>query len=124
MARRIGGRWHETAYPVSELREVLPALAGQDDVYLSTQRFRAWRRVARLQECGALAVDLDYYRRPEYRGAHPRGVLEDALAALARTRKPAPSLAISSGRGLYLIWLHSPIPRAALPRWTACQREL
>ncbi len=25
---------------------------------------------------------------------------------------------------MYLIWLHSPIPRAALPRWRACQEIL
>jgi hypothetical protein len=44
--------------------------------------------------------------------------------ALVATGIPEPSLAISSGRGLYLLWLHSPIPRSALPRWAACQREI
>jgi hypothetical protein len=38
--------------------------------------------------------------------------------------KTEPTLAIGSGRGLYLLWLHQPIPRAALPRWTACQKVL
>ena len=51
-------------------------------------------------------------------------MLELALGALAGASMPEPSLTISSGRGLYLLWLHSPIPRAALPRWTACQRAL
>ena len=51
-------------------------------------------------------------------------MLDLALAALAGASMPEPTLAISSGRGLYLLWLHSPIPRAALPRWTACQRGL
>jgi hypothetical protein len=37
---------------------------------------------------------------------------------------PEPTLAIGSGRGLYLLWLHSVLPRSALPRWTACQRKL
>jgi hypothetical protein len=30
----------------------------------------------------------------------------------------------SAGRGLALVWLHSPVPRAALPRWNACQKHL
>jgi hypothetical protein len=38
--------------------------------------------------------------------------------------KTEPTLAIGSGSGLYLIWLYRPIPRAALPRWTACQKVL
>jgi hypothetical protein len=38
--------------------------------------------------------------------------------------KTEPTLAIGSGRGLYLIWLYRYIPRAALPRWTACQKVL
>ncbi len=53
-----------------------------------------------------------------------RRVLDLALAALGRASMPPPALAISSGRGLYLLWLHSPVPRAALPRWTTCQHEL
>jgi hypothetical protein len=51
-------------------------------------------------------------------------VLDLALKSLSAAAMPEPTLAISSGRGLYLLWLHSPIPRAALPRWTACQHEL
>jgi hypothetical protein len=38
--------------------------------------------------------------------------------------KTEPTLAIGSGRGLYLLWLRRPIPRAALPRRTACQKVL
>ena len=119
-----GPRWREEVHSVAELPEVLAELAGTDDVYLSTQRFWSWRRIALLAECGALYVDLDYYSRPELRGSHPRGVLREALDELARARLPAPSLAIGSGRGLYLMWLHAPIPRAALPRWNACQKVL
>lgn len=123
LARRKDG-WREQAYTVSELAEALPAIAGESDVYLSTQRFWGWRRIAQLAECGALAVDVDYHKRPELQDAHPQGVLEDALVLLERSRVPAPSLAISSGRGLYLLWLHCPVPRAALPRWNACQKRL
>jgi transcriptional regulator with XRE-family HTH domain len=124
VAQRTGGGWIERAYPVSALPDVLPAVAGETDVYLSTQRFWGWRRIAQLAECGALAIDLDYHRVPELREMHPLGVLEGALDMLQRAQIPAPSLAIASGRGLYLLWLHRPIPRAALPRWNACQRAL
>jgi hypothetical protein len=80
--------------------------------------------VAYLLSLSELYADLDYYRIPRLAGADPRKVLELALEALVATGIPEPSLAISSGRGLYLLWLHSPIPRSALPRWAACQREI
>ncbi len=73
---------------------------------------------------GALFADLDYYGRPGLAGEEPGRVLELALGTLSMAGVPAPSIAISSGRGMYLIWLHSPIPRAALPRWRACQERL
>lgn len=118
------GSRRERAYPAGELAEVLPYYAGRSDVYISTQRFWGWRRISLLAECGALAVDIDFYKAPGLKGSHPLGVLEDCRVALERARKPQPSIAISSGRGLYLMWLHEPVPRGALPRWNACQREL
>jgi hypothetical protein len=116
--------WDERNYPVEVAIDLLDHYRGRDDVYLSTQRFRGRRRVAQLLTLSSLHADLDYYKVPELTGASPRRVFEGALGALERARKPEPSLAIFSGRGLYLLWLHSPIPRAALPRWEACQREL
>jgi DNA-binding CsgD family transcriptional regulator len=73
---------------------------------------------------GALFADLDYYGRHELAGMEPRRVLEFALGTLSMAGVPAPSIAIGSGRGMYLVWLHHPIPRAALPRWRACQERL
>ena len=64
------------------------------------------------------------YGRPELAAEDPRHVLDIALGTLSMAGAPAPSIAIGSGRGMYLIWLHSPIPRAALPRWRACQERL
>ena len=69
-------------------------------------------------------MDLDYYRIPELARVHPLRVLEMALLALEKAAMPEPTLAIASGKGSYLLWLHGPIPRAALPRWTACQKAL
>ena len=119
-----GEGWREKAYPACELAEVLPYYAGRSDVYLSTQRFWDWRRIARLAECGALAVDVDFHKVERLRDSHPLGALEDCRVALERGRMPQPSIAVASGRGLYLLWLHEPIPRQALPRWNVCQREL
>ncbi|MDP8952204.1 MAG: helix-turn-helix domain-containing protein [Actinomycetota bacterium] len=116
--------WDERNYPVEVAIDLLDHYQGRDDVYLSTQRFRGRRRVAQLLSLSSLHADLDYYKVPELKGTSPGRVLEGTLGALERARKPEPSLAIFSGRGLYLMWLHSPIPRAALPRWEACQREL
>jgi hypothetical protein len=117
-------RWRERVHAVEAALELLGQCAGERDVYLSTQRFRGRRRLAYLLSLSELYADLDYYRVPRLAGADPRRVLELALGALGDAGKPEPSLAVSSGRGLYLLWLHDPIPRAALPRWEACQREL
>ena len=116
--------WDERNYPVEVAVDLLDHYRGRDDVYLSTQRFRGRRRIAQLLSLSSLHADLDYYKVPELAGAEPKRVLDDALKVLDKAKKPAPSLAIHSGRGLYILWLHSPIPRAALPRWAACQREI
>ncbi|MDP8951465.1 MAG: hypothetical protein M3N18_04355, partial [Actinomycetota bacterium] len=116
--------WREQTFTVSELPDVLAAAAGDPDTYISQQRFNGWRRIANLRELGAMYVDLDFHKRSSYADMHPLGVLEDALIRLERERIPYPTLAIASGRGLYLIWLHTPVPRAALPRWNACQNRL
>jgi hypothetical protein len=118
------GYWRERSYPVEVALQLLDHHKGRVDVYLSTQRFRGRRRVAYLLSMGALYADLDYYRVPDLSTLDARRVLDLALSALGAASMPDPTLAISSGRGLYLLWLHSAIPRAALPRWTACQHEL
>jgi hypothetical protein len=117
-------RWKERVHGVETALEMLRYCRGQENVYLSTQRFRGRRRVAYLLSLSELYADLDYYRVPELASADPRRVLELALKALQKAGIPEPSLAISSGRGLYLLWLHEAIARSALPRWAACQREL
>jgi hypothetical protein len=116
--------WRERSYRVDQLPDVLPALAGETDAYISQQRFECKRVITQLWQLGALFSDLDFHEVPELADMHPLGVLEDVLTALERARKPAPTLAIFSGRGMYPIWLHNPLPRTALPRWNACQREL
>ncbi len=115
-------RFRQELYPVEVAIELANWWTDRADVYLSLQRFRHSRSIAQLLGCGALYADLDYYR--SFPDLHPYMVLDLVLEKLAKAEIPPPTLAISSGRGLYVIWQHGNIPRAALPRWNRCQREL
>ena len=117
------GAWKENVYPVEVAIELLNHYRGRQNVYLSTQRFSGRRAVAKLLSLSSLYADLDYYKT-NYAGSHPYEVLDIILDQLQRSEIPAPTLAISSGKGLYLIWQHEHIKRTALPRWNACQRHL
>jgi hypothetical protein len=119
----LGDRWREKVYAVGELPEVLPYYAGRSDVFLSIQRFWGWRRIAQLAQCGALVVDVDFYKMKKLAGSHPLGILEDCRIALEVARKPQPSLAISSGRGLNLLWFHEPISRGRCHAGTLARRS-
>jgi hypothetical protein len=124
LARRLdGGGWCERSVPVGDLAYAVRHLGGEHDVYLTQNRFFGPRRVIRLAELDALFVDLDFHRT-EHAGAHPQHILELAVDTLERNRVPHPSFALSTGRGLALVWRHHPVPRAALPRWRACQQVL
>ncbi len=124
IARKHGASWHENTVTVPELPYAVRQLGGVEDVYITQNRFFGPRRlVARLAALDALFVDLDYYRT-SHADAHPHHVLALALEALGRAGQPSPSFALDTGRGLALVWLHTPLPRAALPRWRACQKEL
>lgn len=53
----------------------------------------------------------------------PRKWLFDlALDALLWAKLPYPSLAISTGRGLALVWRHEPVSKHVLPKWARCQQ--
>lgn len=124
LAHRYAGHWLERTYPVEAAVAAANAYRGRADVYLSTQRFRGRRRLAKLLSLSSLYADLDYYRIPELAGLHPYAVMEEALHRLEGRGIPSPTLAISSGRGLYLVWQHEHVKRSALPRWRAAQSEI
>ena len=126
IARRINGRWTERNVHLDDVGYVTRQLAGETDVYLSQNRFFGWRRaIACLAQLDALFIDLDYYSlAPGIGHLRPGYVLSVALAQLDESRIPAPTIAISTGRGIALIWMHSAVPRGALSRWQACQREV
>lgn len=118
------GRWTEYPVSVRELPSFIRTFPKLDS-YISQNRFQGKRRkVALLNEAGAMWADLDFYKIPELTGLHPFLVFEEALHVLLKARIPEPSLAISSGRGLYLIWLHEPIEIDDLSRWNACQYRI
>lgn len=124
LAHRHAGRWLEQTYPVEAAVAAANAYRGRADVYLSTQRFRGRRRLAKLLSLSSFYADLDYYRIPALSGLHPYFVLEGALSVLKARGIPPPTLSISSGRGLYLVWQHEHVKRSALPRWRAAQSEI
>jgi len=123
LAFRDGPRWRQRFIAPADLPEAVRVYTGAADVYLTANRFRGPRSVLNLLQLGALWTDLDYYRTP-YAGLEPWAVRDAALRQLEDCGLPAPGLAIATGRGLALLWRHTPIPRAALPRWQACQRRL
>jgi hypothetical protein len=123
IANKRGG-WTERRYPVERAITQAAREAGRGNVYLSMQRFRRSRSLAQLLALGSMYVDIDYYTRTQYQGMHAYMVLELVMEHLDGQGIPRPTLAIASGRGLYVVWQHEAIPRAALPRWQAAQDHL
>lgn len=124
VAVRDARRWRQLHVHPDQLTDVARLLRGRSDCYLTPNRFTGPRSVARLLHLSTLWADLDYHRLPSLSGLHPWHVRDQALRLLAEAAIPAPGLAIATGRGLCLVWRHQPVPRAALPRWRACQRRI
>lgn len=114
--------WIETSYQVEKLYEILPNYAGLNDVYLSLNRFYGSRK--RPAELSALYSDLDYYNVSELAHIPPEGVFTLILEALEQAKIPCPSLAMSTGRGLALVWRHKPVSGNVLSKWNLCQQSI
>lgn len=110
--------------PFKDLTEVVPAYGGMADVYVSLNRFYGSRKKSRLAELSSLFSDVDYFKVPELADLSPAGAFLYALDALEAARIPPPSLAISTGRGLALVWRHEPVSRAVLGKWDLCQEHI
>ena len=125
IARKDGQKkWVQNSYNVEHLPAITRMLEGQSEVFISQNRFYGRRLITQLAELDALFTDLDYYRVEQYRQHNPYQIYGLARELLGDANLPMPNLAISTGRGVALIWLHHPVPRQALPRWTACQQQL
>jgi hypothetical protein len=117
--------WKEQCWEPWELDAVLMGAEDQTDTYLSQNRFGGNRRaVARVLKLCGLFSDVDYYGVSELRGLPPEAVLEKALKRLREKGVPDPSLALSSGQGLYLVWRHTPVARKRLGEWIVCQERI
>jgi hypothetical protein len=116
--------WHQHSYPLEKLYEVLSACGDMDDVYISQNRFYGSRSNDRIAELSAMYTDLDYYKRPELAEMRAAGVRDLALESLIRERIPHPSLIMSTGRGLAMVWRHEPVPGYARAKWGRCQERI
>lgn len=123
LAVRDHGRWRQIYLPPEELPDATRYLRGRSDWYLTQNRFSGPRSVARLLHLNACWADLDQHGAQLGR-VHPWHVRDQALRLLEEASVPAPGLSIATGRGVCLLWRHSAVPRAALPRWRACQRRI
>ncbi|MCT4373432.1 hypothetical protein CLG85_025300 [Yangia mangrovi] len=103
----------------------ITALAGERDVYMSMSRYWLPQRKKKfVKEIAALYVDID---RPKESAKHwrPEVELAKALNTLRDAKKPLPSYAMYSGRGINLVWLlQSPLPVQATGRWQSVARRL
>ncbi len=118
------GRWLETRLKVTELPWAVRELAGAPEVYLSQNRFKGPRKIAHLWQLDALWVDVDFHTVAQWADKPPESMWELSKDVLEEEGIPRPTLTVATGRGLALVWTHQPIPRAALPRWNACQQRL
>jgi len=102
------------------IENVNPAL----DTYVSQAEFiRPNRRTVNVARLPLMFADID----PTAYNRHlpPSEWQRLALMACVDEGIPPPSLIVFSGRGIHLKWiLSNPVPRAALPRWTALQQEI
>ena len=114
--------WVQHSHSVEKLYEVLLEYAGLDDVYLSLNRCYGTRK--RIAEVSAMYSDLDYYNVPELAHIPPEGVFTLTLEALEQAKIPCPSLAMSTGSGLALVWRHKPVSGNVLSKWNLCQQSI
>ena len=122
---RQGGN-KQDFYRLPQIPSVLDALTPDPVAYLSQQAFyKPSRCLVHLQRLGVCFVDLETYKSDLYKNMTPEQQAM-ALRLYCETNAiPCPTLINSSGRGLHVKWcLARPLPRQALPRWNAVQKEL
>lgn len=112
----------QQSFRAREMVQILRLLPKDRDSWISQAEFIAPnRRVVNLASIGLLFIDVDCYKI----GMPPEQAENLLLLHCEENNFPLPSLIVQSGRGLQVKWLlKRPLPRAALPRWNACQREL
>lgn len=120
------GSKYQRSYKLSAMPEVLNLLDYSRNTWISqAEFFKPNRRVVNLSRVGLLFADLDTYKCELLAGLTPDQQVARLHFFCDDSNFPRPSLVVFSGRGLQAKWLlKSPLPRAALPRWNACQTAL
>lgn len=116
----------QRSYKLVEMPQVFDLLDRSRDSWMSqAEFFKPNRRVVNLWRVGLLFVDLDTYNVPHLRERSTDYLVGMVLHHCDDLGIPPPSMTVFSGRGVQVKWLlENPLPRAALPRWNACQRVL
>jgi hypothetical protein len=124
VAGAVGHEVHETVkrcrprfMTLNGFRETKPNRWGQD--YHKAPCKAQWN-LAYLQ---ALWVDLDFYKKRAYQNGTPRSMLPLVLDRIRELGLPWPSYIMSSGKGLFAVWLHDRMTPSYLPVWKAMQKR-
>lgn len=116
----------QRTFKVADMAKVLNLTDYSRDTWISQgEFFRPNRRVVNLARISLLFSDLDTYKVDGMRDLPIDAQIQRLHFVCSEEGIPPPSLVVFSGRGLQAKWLlDTPLPRAALPRWNACQRAL
>lgn len=118
ICKKINGNFYQHFYKPSQL--TTENLSGIDCYWSENTFYRPKRRVEDIRQLRSLYVDVDFYKKgyPEFWViGHVSQKIEDGVL-------PLPTLAVSSGRGVQLIWSIKPVPYQALPLWQAVENKL
>lgn len=126
LTRPQGGKATQTSHRLDLMPRVISLVNPKIDTWLSQAEFaKPNRRVVNLARIGLLFTDLDCYKEQWAQGKNPDQLAAGLLYFCQQEGIPAPSIIVFSGRGLQVKWLlDGTLPRQALTRWNACQREL
>lgn len=127
MSQGPGKRNIQSSHRLSDMPIVLGLLEHHHvDTWLSQAEFlRPNRRVVNLARLNLLFADLDTYKVDDLKARTPDQLATSVLNHCIAEGIPLPSLLVFSGRGIQAKWfLDKPLPRQALPRWNACQKQL
>lgn len=106
-------------------RETVPAWARRKEKSYRDAPCKAEWNLASL---GCVWVELDYYNKPRLKPLSAEDMAAMVLDRIAERDLPQPSMLVSSGKGLYAIWLHEALApygkHGALAIWKATQKTL
>ena len=95
------------------------------DYWITQASFKGFnRRKVSLASIGTLFVDLDYYKISGFCHLSTSHMVSSVLRECEKMAIPEPSVIVDSGRGLQIKWFHEQLPKAALAKWDAMQRQL